>query len=41
MNKITDIVMEVEKLKANQKFNQAIEILEKSIVEYNDDYIFY
>ena len=41
MNKITDIVMEVEKLKANQKFTQAIEILEKSIVEYNDDYRLY
>jgi tetratricopeptide (TPR) repeat protein len=41
MNKITDIVMEVEKLKANQKFNQAIEILEKSIIEYNDDYRLY
>lgn len=41
MNKITDIVMEVEKLKANQKFSQAIEILEKSIITYNDDYRLY
>lgn len=41
MNKITDIVMEVEKLKANQNFSQAIEILEKSIITYNDDYRLY
>lgn len=41
MNKITDIVIEIEKLKADQKFGAAIELLEKSIVEFNSDYRLY
>jgi tetratricopeptide (TPR) repeat protein len=41
MNKITDIVVEIEKLKADQKFGAAIELLEKSIIEYNTDYRLY
>jgi tetratricopeptide (TPR) repeat protein len=41
MDKITDIVIEIEKLKADQKFSTAIELLEKSIIQYNDDYRLY
>ena len=41
MNKITEIVVEIEKLKAEQKYTAAIELLEKSIVEYHSDYRLY
>jgi hypothetical protein len=35
MDKIKEIILEVEKLKLEQKFSKAIEIIEKSLISYN------
>jgi len=35
MDKIKDIILQIEWLKQEQKFNNAIEILEKNLVTYN------
>ncbi len=41
MNEIKDIINESERLKADKKFDEAISMLEKSIVKYNNDYRLY
>ena len=41
MDKIREIIIQIEKLKSEQKFNEAIKILEKNIVKYNNDYRLY
>lgn len=41
MDIIKDIIMQVESLKSSQKFNDAIALLEQSIVNYNSDYRLY
>ncbi|MCP4524069.1 MAG: hypothetical protein GY828_07675 [Candidatus Gracilibacteria bacterium] len=41
MDKITEIILEVEKLKANQSFQAAIEYLEHHIVDFHNDYRLY
>ena len=41
MDKIKQIISEVENLKSNQKFNQAIKTLEENIMRYNSDYRLY
>jgi hypothetical protein len=35
MDKVKDIILEVEKLKLEQKFSKAIEIIEKNLINYN------
>jgi hypothetical protein len=35
MDKIKEIILEVEKLKLEQKFNKAIKIVEKNLINYN------
>ena len=41
MNKITDLILKIEWLKTNQKFNTAIKLLEDSIIRYSSDYRLY
>ncbi len=41
MDKIKEIILQVESLKTEQRFKEAIEILDKSIVKYNWDYRLY
>jgi hypothetical protein len=41
MDKIKDIIMQVESLKVNENFQEAIGLLEQSIVSYNSDYRLY
>jgi hypothetical protein len=35
MDKIKEIILEVEKLKLEQKFSRAIEIVERNLINYN------
>jgi len=35
MDKIKEIILEIEKLKLEQKFTKAIEIVEKNLVNYS------
>lgn len=41
MDKIKQIILEVEKLKSEQKFSKAVLLLEKNLVTYNWDYRLY
>jgi hypothetical protein len=41
MDKIKDIIISIEKLKTEQKFNKAIKVLEDSLINYNSDYRLY
>lgn len=41
MDKIKEIIFEIEKLKVEQKFTKAIEIIENSLFSYNTDYRLY
>jgi len=41
MDKIKDIIIYIETLKTEQKFNEAIKILEDSLINYNNDYRLY
>lgn len=41
MDKIKEIILEIENLKLEQKFTKAIEIIENSLVSYNSDYRLY
>lgn len=41
MDNIKQIILDVEKHKANQKFSKAIEIIEENLVKYNWDYRLY
>lgn len=41
MDKIKEIILEIEKLKAEQKFTKAVEIIEQSLTIYNWDYRLY
>jgi hypothetical protein len=41
MDKIKEIIIEIENLKLEQKFTKAIEIIENSLVSYNSDYRLY
>ena len=41
MDKIKNIIIEIEKLKTEQKFSKAIELIEKNIILYNWDYRLY
>lgn len=41
MDKIKEIILEIEKLKLEQKFTKAIEIVEKNLILYNWDYRLY
>ena len=41
MDKIKEIIIQIEKLKVDQKFNDAIKILENSLITYNQDYRLY
>jgi len=41
MDKIQDILMQSEKLKSEQKFDEATQILEQAIIKYNSEYRLY
>ena len=41
MDKIKELILDIEKLKLEQKFTKAIEILEKNLVNYSWDYRLY
>lgn len=41
MDKIKEVVVQVESLKSEQKFNDAIKLLETSLTRYNSDYRLY
>jgi len=41
MDKIKDLILQIEELKANQNFTKAIEILEQGLIQYNSDYRLY
>lgn len=41
MDNQKELILQIESLKAQQKFNWAIELLEKSIVKYSSDYRLY
>ncbi len=41
MNIIKELILEIENLKANQKFSKAIELLEQNIIIHNSDYRLY
>lgn len=41
MDKIKEIIIEVEKLKSEQKFSKAISLIEDGLVSYNSDYRLY
>ena len=41
MDKIRDIIIQIEKLKSDQKFPEAIKMLEENIAKYNNDYRLY
>ena len=41
MDKIRTVIIEIEKLKEEKNFEEAIKILEKSISKYSDDYRLY
>lgn len=41
MDKIKDIIIQVEKLKLSQQFDDAIVLLQESITKYNSDYRLY
>lgn len=41
MDKIKEIILEIEKLKQEQRFDEAIKIIENSIILYNSDYRLY
>ncbi len=41
MDKIKDIILKVEALKNEEKFNDAIKILENALIKYNQDYRLY
>jgi hypothetical protein len=41
MDKIKEIIIEVERLKAEQKFTKAISIIEDGLVSYSSDYRLY
>jgi IS1 family transposase len=41
MDKIKEIIIQIEALKTEQKFEQCKELLEKSILEYTKDYRLY
>ena len=41
MDKIRNIIIEVEKLKQAKKFSDAIHLLESSLGKYSDDYRLY
>lgn len=41
MDKIKNIIIEIEKLKTEQKFSKAIELIERNIILYNWDYRLY
>ena len=41
MDKIKDIILQIESLKSDQKFNDAIKILDKALISYNWDYRLY
>ena len=41
MDKIKELIIQIEKLKNDQKFNDAIKILENALIIYNGDYRLY
>ena len=41
MDKIKELILQIESLKADQKFNDAIKIVEKALITYNWDYRLY
>lgn len=41
MDKIKDIILEIEQLKTEQKFEQSTKILEEAIIKYSSDYRLY
>lgn len=41
MDKIKEIILEIEQLKIEQKFSAAVEIIEKNLIIYNWDYRLY
>jgi hypothetical protein len=41
MDKIKDVILQIEVLKAEQKFEQCKEVLEKAILDYSTDYRLY
>lgn len=41
MDKIREIILEIEKLKQTQKYKDAISLIENSLVKYNSDYRLY
>ena len=41
MDKIKELIIQIEKLKNDQKFNDAIKILENALIIYNQDYRLY
>jgi len=41
MDEIRNIILQVESLKNNKKFDEAVSLLQKSLVKYSDDYRLY
>ncbi len=41
IDKLKDIIVEIEKIKTKNKFQQAYELIEKAIIKYSDDYRIY
>jgi hypothetical protein len=41
MDKIKNIVIQIEKFKINQQFKDAIKLIESSLIKYNNDYRLY
>jgi hypothetical protein len=41
MDKIKELILHIESLKNDQRFNDAIKILEDSLIKYNGDYRLY
>jgi hypothetical protein len=41
MDKIRDLILKIEKLKQEQKYKDAINLIEESLVKYNFDYRLY
>jgi len=41
MDKIKELILQIESLKVEQRFNEAIKIIENAISKYNSDYRLY
>jgi hypothetical protein len=41
MDKIKELIIKIESLKNEQKYNEAIKLLENALIKYNSDYRLY